>query len=198
QQHPLDVAARQAGHLAVVGGHAQLGLLVLDRQPLLDRGPVDAEPLAGDLEVAQGHVLGDGEAGHDRVGHRVLGDADGSGGGGGPGALRPTMGPIGSRSSRVVGSTPPRMTLPPRSTGTRSAMALASCSLWVMITTDSPRARSWRRPAKRVSTSWGASTLVGSSRMTSFAPPMSTLRISTRRRSAMEKWRTRAAVAPAG
>ena len=81
----MDVAARQAGHLAVVGGHAQLGLRILGGQPLLDRPPVDAEPLAGHFEVAEGHVLGDGEAGHDRVGHRVLGDADGTGGEGGPG-----------------------------------------------------------------------------------------------------------------
>ena len=52
---------------------------------VLTARPVDAEALAGDLEVAQGHVLGDGEAGHDRVGDRVLGHADGAGGEGRPG-----------------------------------------------------------------------------------------------------------------
>ena len=108
------------------------------------------------------------------------------------GTVRPTMAPISSLSSRVVGSTPPRMTLPPRRTVTRSAMARASCSLWVMMTTENPLVRSLRRPANRVSTSWGARTLVGSSRMTSLAPAMSTLRISTRWRSPMDRWRTSA------
>ncbi|MFN8549532.1 MAG: hypothetical protein U0527_16555 [Candidatus Eisenbacteria bacterium] len=56
-------------------------------------------------------------------------------------------------------------TRPPRSTVTRSATAITSGSLCVMKRIALPSFRSWRSTPKRLSTSLGASTAVGSSRI---------------------------------
>lgn len=92
----------------------------------------------------------------------------------------PTIASTSSASVIGFGSTPPSTTRPPRSTVTRSAMARTSASLWVTITTPKPCAFRPFTIANSASTSDGASTLVGSSRMTIRAPVISTLRISVR------------------
>ncbi len=60
--------------------------------------------------------------------------------------------------------------LPWRSTATRSATAMTSFSLWEMKMIESPSATMAFKVLKRVSTSLGASTAVGSSRMRTRAP----------------------------
>ncbi len=72
------------------------------------------------------------------------------------------------------------VTLPPRSTITRSAKAITSSSLWVIKMTDLPSSTIWRRVVAISSASWGVSTAVGSSRIRISAPRYSSLRISTR------------------
>ena len=91
----------------------------------------------------------------------------------------PTIASTSSSSSSSSGAIPSTIIFPPRSTVSRSAFARASRSLWVIRTTARPRRRSSSTVAKRASTSWGASALVGSSRMTTRAPTISTRRIST-------------------
>ena len=66
--------------------------------------------------------------------------------------------------------TPAAVTLPRRMTVMRSAMRSTSSSLWLMKTIESPRAVMPRSVPNSSSTSWGASTAVGSSMMRMVAP----------------------------
>ena len=74
----------------------------------------------------------------------------------------------------AVSSTPPpskpAATLPLRITVMRSAISMTSRSLWEMKITDVPSAFSSRRMPKSSVVSWGVSTAVGSSRMSTLAP----------------------------
>jgi hypothetical protein len=90
---------------------------------------------------------------------------------------RRRVGPLRRRSCLPAALTPDRRWLGPR----------AAC---VIITTDSPWARRSLTQEKRPSTSWGASTLVSSSRMRTLAPATSTLATSTCWRWAIGKVRT--------
>ncbi|MEZ4581766.1 MAG: hypothetical protein R3A10_09045 [Caldilineaceae bacterium] len=60
-------------------------------------------------------------------------------------------------------------TRPWRSTVMRLVMLITSWSLWLMKMTARPRCCSRRSPSKSWSTSWGTSTAVGSSRMSTLA-----------------------------
>ena len=106
------------------------------------------------------------------------------------GTDRPTIASTRPSSSKAEVGSPRTTTFPWRITVTRSDTARASRSLWVMMTNDRPCCLSSSIPANNASTSCGARTLVGSSRMTTRAPAMSTLRISTRCRSPIDNVRT--------
>ena len=72
------------------------------------------------------------------------------------------------------------MYLPSRMTMTRSATAMTSWSLWVMMMMLLPIWASLRMVASSSSTSWGVSTAEGSSKMMMSASWYRTFRISTR------------------
>ncbi len=91
---------------------------------------------------------------------------------------RPTI-MVASSVSESVGSAEPT-TLPRRMTVIRSATALISRSLWLIITTERPLALSWRMISSSSSVSCGVSTAVGSSRMRIWASLTRALMISTR------------------
>ena len=59
---------------------------------------------------------------------------------------------------------------PFRSTATRSAISMTSCSLWVMMMTDLPSAFMARRTLNSRWVSWGVRTAVGSSKIRISAP----------------------------
>ena len=86
---------------------------------------------------------------------------------------------VASSDSEAVGRAVPT-TLPRRITVIRSATALISRSLWLIMTTDRPLAFSWRMISSSSSVSCGVSTAVGSSRMRIWASLTSALMISTR------------------
>ena len=86
---------------------------------------------------------------------------------------------VASSVSESVGSAEPT-TFPRRMTVIRSATALISRSLWLIITTDRPLALSCRMISSSSSVSCGVSTAVGSSRMRIWASLTRALMISTR------------------
>ncbi len=81
---------------------------------------------------------------------------------------------------------------PRRSTVTRSAISITSCSLCEMNSTPMPVAVRRRIDANRRATSWGTSTAVGSSRMSTRHSLNSALTISTRCRSPTDSCSTTA------
>ena len=91
---------------------------------------------------------------------------------------RPTMAAASSVSDAVGSAVP--TTLPRRITVIRSATALISRSLWLIITTDFPSAFNWRMISSSSSVSCGVSTAVGSSRIRTWAFLTRALMISTR------------------
>ena len=91
---------------------------------------------------------------------------------------RPTIMRASSRSSVEPGAVPTMR--PRRMTLTRSLMARTSPSLWLMKTTERPSPTSRRSVSKSASTSWGTSTAVGSSRMSTRQSRARALTISTR------------------
>ena len=58
--------------------------------------------------------------------------------------------------------------------------ARISSSLWLMYRMEQPRAASWRKVVKSLSTAWGVSTEVGSSRISNWGSVSSARMISTR------------------
>ena len=109
----------------------------------------------------------------------------GSGGG-----TAPTMWVMRSSSVWSSADAPTSTLCPRRRIVRRSATARVSRSLWVMSTRPRPESRRRDTVSSSASASCGARALVGSSRMTTRASSMSTRRISTSWRSAIDRSRT--------